>query len=141
MKFSRLVEHVSKKPIPPYVKHLIVEVMVSDEEGEDVEVYFLSFPVLVRTLSKPITGSIHCCPNLVHKMLRKKDYVVIAQYIYAHHCRCARRIEPCLLNPRPDTVQINEQNCITGLSYRESRQHIRRKWMRDKRVPWTREGW
>ena len=38
MKFSRLVEHVSKKPVPPYTKHLIVEVMVSDEEGEDVEV-------------------------------------------------------------------------------------------------------
>ncbi|KAJ7591324.1 ubiquitin activating enzyme [Mycena floridula] len=41
MKFSALVEHVSKKPIPPHVKHLIVEVMVSDEEGEDVEVPFI----------------------------------------------------------------------------------------------------
>lgn len=38
MKFSRLVEFVSKKPIPPHVKDLIVEVMVSDEDGEDVEV-------------------------------------------------------------------------------------------------------
>lgn len=43
MKFSRLVEHVSKKPIPPHTKHLIVEVMVSDEEGEDVEVRFLLY--------------------------------------------------------------------------------------------------
>ena len=42
MKFSQLVEHVSKKPIPSYVKHLIVEVMVSDEEGEDVEVCLCS---------------------------------------------------------------------------------------------------
>ena len=42
MKFSKLVEHVSKKPLPPHTKHLIVEVMVSDEDGEDVEV---SFPV------------------------------------------------------------------------------------------------
>jgi ubiquitin-activating enzyme E1 len=41
MKFSQLVEHVSKKAIPPYIKHLIVEVMVSDEEGEDVEVPFI----------------------------------------------------------------------------------------------------
>ncbi|PFH52661.1 hypothetical protein AMATHDRAFT_74124 [Amanita thiersii Skay4041] len=41
MKFSKLVEHVSKKPIPPHVKHLTVEVMVSDEEGEDVEVPFI----------------------------------------------------------------------------------------------------
>jgi len=41
MKFSRLVEHVSKKSIPSYIKHLIVEVMVSDEEGEDVEVPFI----------------------------------------------------------------------------------------------------
>ena len=38
MKFSKLVEFVSKKPLPSHAKHLIVEVMVSDEEGEDVEV-------------------------------------------------------------------------------------------------------
>ncbi|KAH9853563.1 ubiquitin activating enzyme [Lenzites betulinus] len=41
MKFSKLVEHVSKKPLPAHTKHLIVEVMVSDEEGEDVEVPFI----------------------------------------------------------------------------------------------------
>ncbi|OJT04112.1 Ubiquitin-activating enzyme E1 1 [Trametes pubescens] len=41
MKFSKLVEHVSKKPLPSHTKHLIVEVMVSDEEGEDVEVPFI----------------------------------------------------------------------------------------------------
>ncbi|KAF4619394.1 hypothetical protein D9613_005526 [Agrocybe pediades] len=41
MKFSHLVEHVSKKPIPPHVKHLIVEVMVTDENDEDVEVPFI----------------------------------------------------------------------------------------------------
>lgn len=38
MKFSKLVEHVSKKPIPPHTKQLVTEVMVTDEEGEDVEV-------------------------------------------------------------------------------------------------------
>lgn len=38
MKFTRLVEHVSKKPIPPHAKHLLVEVMLMDEEMEDVEV-------------------------------------------------------------------------------------------------------
>jgi hypothetical protein len=38
MKFSKLVEQVSKRPIPPGVSRLIVEVMVSDEDGEDVEV-------------------------------------------------------------------------------------------------------
>jgi ubiquitin-activating enzyme E1 len=38
MKMSKLVENVSKKPIPAWTKNLIVEVMVSDEEGEDVEV-------------------------------------------------------------------------------------------------------
>ena len=44
MQFSKLVEHVSKKPIPPHVRHLVVEVMVSDEMGEDVEVgVFFSF--------------------------------------------------------------------------------------------------
>jgi ubiquitin-activating enzyme E1 len=38
MKFSHLVQSVSMKPVLPHVKHFIVEVMVSDEEGEDVEV-------------------------------------------------------------------------------------------------------
>ncbi|KAG6841309.1 hypothetical protein C0991_012308 [Blastosporella zonata] len=41
MKFSKLVEFVGKRAIPPHVKDLVVEVMVSDEEGEDVEVPFL----------------------------------------------------------------------------------------------------
>ena len=41
LKFSKLVETVSKKPIPPHVKHLITEVMVTDEDGEDVEVPFI----------------------------------------------------------------------------------------------------
>lgn len=41
MKFSHLVEHVSKKPIPPHAKHLIVEIMVTDDTDEDVEVPFI----------------------------------------------------------------------------------------------------
>ncbi|KAI0796316.1 ubiquitin activating enzyme [Irpex lacteus] len=41
LRFSKLVETVSKKPIPPHVKHLIVEVMASDEDYEDVEVPFI----------------------------------------------------------------------------------------------------
>ncbi|KAG1806044.1 ubiquitin activating enzyme [Suillus variegatus] len=41
MKFTRLVEHVSKKPIPPHcAKHLLVEVMLMDEM-EDVEIPFI----------------------------------------------------------------------------------------------------
>lgn len=48
MKFSKLVEFVSKKPIPPHVKHLVVEVMVSDEEGEDVEVFIWNFLCLQK---------------------------------------------------------------------------------------------
>lgn len=38
MRFSQLVETVSKKSIPSWTKHLLTEVMVMDEEGEDVEV-------------------------------------------------------------------------------------------------------
>ncbi|KAF9534922.1 ubiquitin activating enzyme [Crepidotus variabilis] len=41
MKFSQLVETVSKKPLAPHVKHLLVEVMVTDENDEDVEVPFI----------------------------------------------------------------------------------------------------
>jgi ubiquitin-activating enzyme E1 len=42
MRFSALVEHVTKKPVPAHVTHFIVEVMASDEEGEDVEVCILT---------------------------------------------------------------------------------------------------
>jgi len=54
MKFSHLVEHVSKKPIPPHVKHLIVEVMVTDENDEDVEVsaFFRNISLFPRGLIK-----------------------------------------------------------------------------------------
>jgi ubiquitin-activating enzyme E1 len=38
MKFSALVELVTKKPLPAHVTHFVVEVMASDEDGEDVEV-------------------------------------------------------------------------------------------------------
>ncbi|GAB1519654.1 E1 ubiquitin-activating protein [Rhizoctonia solani] len=41
MKISELVEHVSKKPIPPWTKNLILEVIAADEEGEDVEIPFI----------------------------------------------------------------------------------------------------
>jgi len=38
MRMNELVEHVGKKPIPPWTKNLLVEVMVNDENDEDVEV-------------------------------------------------------------------------------------------------------
>uniref|UniRef100_A0A0W0F8Q2 Ubiquitin-activating enzyme E1 1 n=1 Tax=Moniliophthora roreri TaxID=221103 RepID=A0A0W0F8Q2_MONRR len=41
LKFSKLVEHVSKKPVPSHVTYFIAEVMVSDEEDEDVEVPYV----------------------------------------------------------------------------------------------------
>ncbi|KND00481.1 ubiquitin-activating enzyme E1 [Spizellomyces punctatus DAOM BR117] len=41
MPISKLVETVSKKPIAPHVKALILEVCVNDREGEDVEVPYV----------------------------------------------------------------------------------------------------
>ncbi|KAG0169689.1 SPS-sensor component ptr3 [Apophysomyces sp. BC1034] len=41
MRLSKLVETVSKKPIPPHVKALIFEVCTNDSEGEDVEVPYV----------------------------------------------------------------------------------------------------
>ncbi|KAF7348318.1 Ubiquitin activating enzyme [Mycena sanguinolenta] len=41
MRFSQLVETVSKEAIPPHVKHFVVEVLADDEEGEDVELPFI----------------------------------------------------------------------------------------------------
>ena len=39
MRISAIVEQISKKPIAPHVKQLLVEVVATDEEGEDVEVW------------------------------------------------------------------------------------------------------
>ncbi|OZJ02072.1 Ubiquitin-activating enzyme E1 1 [Bifiguratus adelaidae] len=41
MRMSKLVETVSKKPVPPHVKSLVVEICVNDKEGEDVEVPYV----------------------------------------------------------------------------------------------------
>lgn len=41
MRFSQLIESVSKKPIPAHQKNAVVEVMASDENDEDIEVPFL----------------------------------------------------------------------------------------------------
>ena len=38
---SKLVETVTKKPIPAHVKDLVLEVCVNDKEGEDVEVPYV----------------------------------------------------------------------------------------------------
>ncbi|THH10090.1 hypothetical protein EW145_g1564 [Phellinidium pouzarii] len=40
-KISEVVEMISKKPLPEWKKQLILEVIVTDEEGEDVEVPFI----------------------------------------------------------------------------------------------------
>lgn len=40
-KISEVVEMISKKPIPAWKQQLILEVIVCDEEGEDVEVPFI----------------------------------------------------------------------------------------------------
>jgi len=79
MPFNQLVETVSKKPIPPHVKHLIVEVMVSDEEGEDVEVRFLfmhpTWLAWVEELTYCfflLSGPIHCRAHLIGTPSREK---------------------------------------------------------------------
>ncbi|KAK0547020.1 E1 ubiquitin-activating protein [Tilletia horrida] len=45
MRMSELIETVSKKPIPPHAKYVIVELMCDNEEGEDVEVPYVRVEV------------------------------------------------------------------------------------------------
>lgn len=40
-KISEVVKMITRKPLPEWKRHLILEVIVSDEEGEDVEVPFV----------------------------------------------------------------------------------------------------
>jgi hypothetical protein len=70
MKFSALVEHVTKKPLPAHVTHFVVEVMASDEEGEDVEVsihYCFSQHV---SIPGACPGPIHRSPQVI---VKRKD--------------------------------------------------------------------
>lgn len=41
MKLSKLIETISRKPIPEHQKDVIVEVVVEDQKGEDVEVPYI----------------------------------------------------------------------------------------------------
>lgn len=41
MKLTTLIQEVSKKPVPDYVKNLIFEICCDDKEGEDVEVPYV----------------------------------------------------------------------------------------------------
>ena len=59
MRFSALVEHVTKKPVPAHVTHFLVEVMASDEEGEDVEVGILTSQAHLDSEQSTWTGSVH----------------------------------------------------------------------------------
>lgn len=38
LRITELVETIGKKPIPPGTTHLQLEMLVSDEEGEDIDV-------------------------------------------------------------------------------------------------------
>lgn len=73
MRMSELVEHVSKKPIPPHVKNLLVEVMVANEDDEDVEV---SVRRHVRRVVIELTSRCHMSWSIfrcVDSDLKRKD--------------------------------------------------------------------
>jgi ubiquitin-activating enzyme E1 len=40
-RMSKLVEHISKKPIPGHQKNVIFEITAEDQTGEDVEVPYV----------------------------------------------------------------------------------------------------
>ena len=41
LRMSQIVEQVTKAPIPSYVRALVLEICVNDDEGEDVEVPYV----------------------------------------------------------------------------------------------------
>ncbi|PWY89026.1 ubiquitin-activating enzyme E1 [Aspergillus heteromorphus CBS 117.55] len=45
MKMSKLVEHISKKPVPEHQKNIIFEVTAEDQTDEDVEIPFSTSPL------------------------------------------------------------------------------------------------
>lgn len=61
MRFSALVEHVTKKPVPAHVTHFVVEVMASDEDGEDVEVR------IPNCFSRPLFPIPTVCAGPLHR--------------------------------------------------------------------------
>jgi len=45
MRLSELVESIAKKPVPPHVKALTLEMVVNDRDGEDVEVPYVRLAI------------------------------------------------------------------------------------------------
>lgn len=76
LKFSNLVELVSKKPIPPHVKQLVTEVMVSDEDGEDVEVRVFFYLTSMRADEEILRS---------HSLLFVFEYRVILLFTLSCH--------------------------------------------------------
>ena len=42
-RMSQVVRKVSKKPIPPHVRALVLEICCNDRDGEDVEVPYVKY--------------------------------------------------------------------------------------------------
>jgi hypothetical protein len=84
MKFTNLVEHVSKKAIPPHVKHLIVEIMVSDESDEDVEVSVFIKLEHFYFLTQSLEGSFHRYSHMIPERVRRNE--VVPTYLQPLSC-------------------------------------------------------
>ena len=97
MKFSALVEHVTKKPLPAHVTHFIVEVMASDEEGEDVEV------------------RIHSCYSLhlSHSGCFRRSH----SSLYASDCRGKGQCETSWMYCDVALSEWSNKTCIVTLSH------------------------
>ena len=74
MKISHLVEHVGKKPIPPGTKHLVMELLVSDEQGEDVDVGLTQSYWVIAMLTSICADSVCDHPPVIYP----RDYDIVA---------------------------------------------------------------
>ena len=82
MKFSALVELVTRKPVPAHVTHFIVEVMASDEDGEDVEVRICNCFSRHFSDSDVCVGPIHCGAQVVVRRTgNKTQQLYVAPFV------------------------------------------------------------
>ncbi|KAF9882940.1 hypothetical protein FE257_004875 [Aspergillus nanangensis] len=73
MQLSKLVEHISKKPIPEHQKNVIFEVTADDQTGEDVEIPYVMVKLRNLGANDNMTLSgLRSCVNLTKRLCQRE---------------------------------------------------------------------
>ncbi|OJI79513.1 hypothetical protein ASPTUDRAFT_78884 [Aspergillus tubingensis CBS 134.48] len=100
MKMSKLVEHISKKPVPEHQKNVIFEVTAEDQTEEDVEI-----PYVMQSITSlaPRTPSVSVWPRIA------SSYFLYMNELSAPPCHC--HFSQHILQPKAISRFSNPATC------------------------------